>query len=146
MSGALLDANALIALCWPLHEHHARIHRWFAAHASEGWASCAFTQAAFLRIVSQPSFAGRAVPMTDVASSLLHSIAHKQHRYLASTPDLATLMATCTGGVVGHRQVTDAWLLSTAGQHKMKLLTFDQGLSMLLATDAERQRHLTMPA
>ena len=51
-----------------------------------------------------------------------------------------------TGGVVGHRQVTDAWLLTIAVQHKMKLLTFDQGLSMLLATDAERQRHLTMPA
>ncbi|QTD47097.1 TA system VapC family ribonuclease toxin [Ottowia testudinis] len=145
MSGALLDANALIALCWPQHEHHARIHRWFAAHAAQGWATCAFTQAAFLRIVSQPSFAGRAVPMADVAASLMHSIAHPQHRYLAATPDLAAVLATCTGGVLGHRQVTDAWLLTAAVQHQMKLLTFDKAVYTLLATDAERQRCVWMP-
>lgn len=146
MSGALLDANALIALCWPPHECHERVRRWFAAHAGAGWATCALTQAAFLRIVSQPAFAGRPLPMAEVAELLLRNIAHRQHRYIAATPDLATVLATCTGGVVGHRQVTDAWLLTIAVQHRMKLLTFDQGVPMLLATEAERQRHLSMLA
>ena len=52
----LLDANALIALGWPTHEHHERMIRWFRQHARAGWASTAITQAAFIRIISQPVF------------------------------------------------------------------------------------------
>lgn len=146
MSGALLDANALIALCWPAHEHHERMRNWFGAHARSGWATCAFTQAAFVRVVSQPAFAGRALPVAQVSELLMHNTAHKHHRFLSAAADLAAVLATCTGGLVGHRQVTDAWLLTTAAQHRMKLLTFDVGVPALLATDAERQRHLLTPA
>jgi hypothetical protein len=38
---ALLDANALIALLWPTHEHHAAMRQWFRLHADAGWASTA---------------------------------------------------------------------------------------------------------
>jgi hypothetical protein len=44
--------------------------------------------------------------------------------------------------VVGHRQVTDAYLLTAAIREGMKLLTLDRGLSSLLATDAERSLHV----
>ena len=47
---------------------------------------------------------------------------------------------------MGHRQVTDAWLLTAAVQNGMKLLSFDHGVPMLLATAAERQRHIEHPA
>jgi len=52
------------------------------------------------------------------------------------------VMACCTGGVVGHRQVTGAFLLTAAIRHGMKLLTFDKGLMMLLASDVERSAHI----
>lgn len=142
----LLDANALIALCWPPHEHHERMRDWFGRHAAEGWATCALTQAAFVRLLCQPVIAGRAMAMADVAELLLRNAAHPKHRYLESAPDLATVLAVCTGGLMGHRQVTDAWLLTAAVQNGMKLLSFDDGVPMLLATAAERQRHIEHPA
>jgi len=142
----LLDANALIALCWPPHEHHERMRDWFGRHARGGWATCAFTQAAFVRLLCQPVMAGRALAMGEVAELLLRNTAHPKHRYIDTAPDLAAVLATCSGGLMGHRQVTDAWLLATAVQNGMKLLSFDRGLPMLLATDAERQRHIETPA
>ncbi len=53
---ALFDANALIALLWPAHEHHMTMRKWFRQPAASGWATTALTQGAFVRIVSQPAF------------------------------------------------------------------------------------------
>jgi len=135
----LLDANALIALCWPTHEHHERMRTWFRHNAQTGWASCAFTQSALVRIVSQPAFAGRPLAIAEATELLLRNTSHPHHRYLPLDFDFAHVLATCTGGFMGHRQITDAWLLTTALRHGMKLLTFDSGIASLLATPAERQ-------
>jgi toxin-antitoxin system PIN domain toxin len=143
-SGHLLDANALIALLWPRHEHHDRLRRWFSRHAAQGWATCAFTQSAFVRIVCQPAFAGQALAVSEVSELLMRNAAHPGHRLLAMDFGIAEVLGCCTGGVVGHRQVTDAWLLTLAVRHTMKLLTLDRGVSSLLATDAERARHVTL--
>jgi hypothetical protein len=43
--------------------------------------------------------------------------------------------------VVGHRQVTDAYLLTASIRNGMRLLTLDRGLVNLLASDAERALH-----
>jgi len=59
VNGCLLDVNVLIALLWPPHEAHARTQRWFATNADQGWATCAMTQAGFVRIVSNPAFSRR---------------------------------------------------------------------------------------
>jgi uncharacterized protein len=48
------------------------------------------------------------------------------------------VLSVCTGGLVGHRQVTDAYLLALAIKNKHKLVTFDSGIKQLLATDKER--------
>lgn len=140
----LLDANALIALGWPAHEHHEVVQSWFARHARRGWASCALTQAAFVRIVSQPAFAGRSLPVGEVAGLLLRNTAHPQHRLLALDFGFADVLGCCTGGVVGHRQVTDAILLTAAMRAGARLLTLDAGVRQLLATESERTRHLTV--
>ncbi len=50
-------------------------------------------------------------------------------------------MACYTGGVVGHRQVTDAYVLTAAIPNGMTLLTLDLGLVNLLASDVERILH-----
>ena len=64
---SLLGVHALIALCWPTHEHHLPMLAWFWPPTCQGWATTAFTQAAFVRIVSQQVFAGRA--MTQLLAS-----------------------------------------------------------------------------
>ena len=75
----LLDANALIALGWPAHAHHEAMQAWFARQARGGWATTAFTQAAFVRVVSQPAFSGRSIGTAEIAELLLRNLAHPKH-------------------------------------------------------------------
>jgi len=138
----LLDANALIALGWPAHEHHEAVHRWFAGRAADGWATTALTQAAFVRIVSQPAFSGRLVAVSQAAELLLRNIAHPRHRLLPLDFGFEQVLGCCTGGLFGHRQITDAYLLATAARHGARLVTFDSGITQLLATPEEREHLL----
>ena len=138
----LLDANALIALGWPAHEHHEATRRWFKRHAAEGWASTALTQAAFVRIVSQPAFSGRVISVAQATELLLRNTAHTKHRRLPLDLGFEQLMGCCSGGLFSHRQITDAYLLTTAARHGARLLTFDSGIGQLLATLEERERLL----
>ncbi len=140
----LLDANALIALGWPTHEHHPRMVRWFRQHARAGWATTAFTQSAFVRIVSQPAFSGRSISIGEVAGLLLRNTAHPKHRLVAMNFGFADVLGACTGGILGHRQITDAWLLTAAIRSGMKLLTFDTGIEHLLVNAQERVKHLSL--
>ena len=140
----LLDANALIALGWPTHEHHSRMLAWFRQNARAGWASTAFTQSAFVRIVSQPAFSGRAIAINEAAELLLRNTAHPGHRLVPLEFGFADVLGACTGGILGHRQITDAWLLTAAIRSGMKLLTFDVGLARLLASAQERSKHLVV--
>ena len=140
----LLDANALIALSWLKHEHHASVQRWFSRHAQRGWGSCAMTQAAFVRITSQPAFGGQSKSIAEVTGVLRHILAHPGHRLVPVDFAFDDTLRVCTGGIVGHRQVTGAYLLTAALCAGMKLLTFDSGVAALLASDAERKAHLVV--
>jgi len=44
--------------------------------------------------------------------------------------------------LVGHRQVTDAYLLALAQHHQGKLATLDGGIIELIKEHAERRRHV----
>jgi uncharacterized protein len=140
----LLDANALIALGWPAHEHHGRMLDWFARHARAGWATTAFTQAAFVRVLAQPAVAGRHVAVDEIAELLLRNTSHPRHMLLALDFGFEQVLGWCSGGVVGHRQIADAWQLAAAARHGAKLLTFDHGVAQLLATATEREHHLAL--
>jgi uncharacterized protein len=138
----LLDANALIALCWPKHQNHDTMLEWFGRHARQGWATSPLTQAAFVRVVSQPAFSGRSIGISEVAQLLLRNTEHKQHRLLAIDFGFAEVLGCCSGGLFGHRQITDAYLLTQAVRSGARLLTFDGGIAQLLATPDERKQHL----
>ena len=144
MSPYLLDANALIALGWPAHQHHQRIQAWFKDHSRHGWATTPFTQAAFVRIVSQPAFSGSTIGPREAAELLTRSLGHRHHTFFPHDMEIAEVAALCTGGLMGHRQVTDAYLLALAVKRKCKLVTFDSGLKQLLATERERNVHIEM--
>ena len=140
----LLDVNALVALCWSSHEHHASALSWFKVHAKQGWATCAFTQAAFVRVILQPACSGEPLQANRVIELLAGTTGHAQHRYLQIDFDMRRVQQACTGGLLGHRQITDAWLLTTAIRHDARLVTFDRGIASLLATQAERTAHLVL--
>jgi toxin-antitoxin system PIN domain toxin len=140
----LLDANALIALGWQTHEHHGPMLAWFKRHAADGWATTVLTQSAFVRIVSQPAFSGRVIGVAQVAELLLRNTAHPRHQLLALDFGFEQVLGCCTGGLYGHRQITDAYLLTAAARHGARLVTFDTGITRLLATDTERERLLSV--
>jgi len=142
MASHLLDVNALIALLWEDHQFHDTMAAWFARHARAGWATCAITQSGFVRVMSQSAVAKPGRSVAELAEVLANNLSHPAHQRLALDFDVTDVMACCTGGVVGHRQVTDAYLLTAAIRAGMKLLTFDTDVGMLLASDTERKAHL----
>ena len=107
-------------------------------------ATCAFTQAALIRVVLQPAFSGQPLQANQVIELLARTTAHAKHRYCEMDFDMRRVQQACTGGLLGHRQITDAWLLTTAIRHDARLVTFDRGIASLLATPAERTARLVL--
>jgi uncharacterized protein len=144
----LLDVNLLIALLWPPHEKHETARKWFKRAVSEAedstWLSCAFTQAAFVRVVTQPAFHSPVVSVGEAAALLTRNLINPKHRYVDTTIQLVDVLKHCTGGVVGHRQITDAWLITLAHHAGAKFVSFDQRLHTLLARATERERDLVI--
>jgi len=144
MASHLLDVNALIALIWEDHPFHDAMATWFARHAKRGWATCAITQSGFVRVMNQPALAKPVRTMAELAEALGQNLVHPAHELLPLDFDFTEVLARCSGGVVGHRQLTDAYLLTAAMRAGMKLLTFDSGVGSLLASDAERAAHIEL--
>jgi uncharacterized protein len=74
----------------------------------------------------------RVVEVTpETAVAALASLAsHARHRFW---PDALGYAEISWRGVLGHRQVTDAYLVALARHHKGQLVSFDRGLVALHA-------------
>ncbi|HWT47586.1 MAG TPA: TA system VapC family ribonuclease toxin [Mycobacterium sp.] len=119
---ALLDANVLIALVVAEHVHHDAAAAWLSASDS-GFATCPITQgslARFLVRMGQSAAAAR-----DVVSAVEGASRHE------FWPDSVSFADVEVGGVVGHRQVTDAYLAQLARSRRAQLATLDSGLAHL---------------
>jgi toxin-antitoxin system PIN domain toxin len=133
---ALLDVNVLIALLDADHLHHARASAWLAENIAAGWASCAITQNGCVRIMSQPGYPN-ALPTARVAQRLREAADTDHHRFVAGDLSLLDTGHFDTGQLLGHRQVTDAWLLGLAATHGLRFVTFDAGLPIRVVLRAE---------
>lgn len=127
MSRALLDANVLIALSWPEHVSHAAAQHWFARNAHRGWATCPMTQTAFVRILSNPAFSRMALTPQQALAILETDCAHPDHHFWPDDLSLVDALSR-TKRITGHRQITDAYLLSLAAHHRGTVATFDRAL------------------
>jgi len=133
-----LDVNVLLALSWPSHQDHRRAQNWFQANAHAGWASCPFTQSAVIRLSSNPSLSRDAIAPSKAQTLLDISLNHPSHRFWSDELSVKDAIAPLRGSVVGHRQITDAYLLGLAIFRKGKLATLDSGISSLLPADSLR--------
>lgn len=127
-SVGLLDVNALVALAWDSHIHHAQMRDWFVARSRAGWATCPLTESGFVRVSSNPKVLPSAIGVEAARGVLTSLRALAGHRFLVddvsiTDPDVPSLAA--------HRQVTDAHLLTLARRHEVRLVTFDSGLLAL---------------
>jgi toxin-antitoxin system PIN domain toxin len=133
VDGALLDVNALVALAWDSHVHHVAIRTWFDEHHRRGWATSAITESGFVRVSSNPRVLPHSIDVGAAIGVLARMRAAAGHRFLAdgvspTDPDVPR--------IVGHRQVTDALLLTTARRAGLRIVTFDRAL-MTLAGDRD---------
>jgi len=140
VKGYLLDTNVLIALLWPSHAHHARAVRWFTMHRSNGWATCPFTQAGFVRIVSSPAFSRDAVTPRDAVGVLATNTASKDHLFWPDELPLVEAVAFAGSKLLGHQQVTDAYLLGLVLRRGGMLATLDERITALAEPDSVQRR------
>jgi uncharacterized protein len=125
---ALLDVNALVALAWDSHIHHAPMRAWFARHGADGWATCPLTESGFVRVSSNPKVLAHAIGVEAARGVLSALRALAGHRFLA---DDVSITDGDVPSLIGHRQVTDAHLLTLARRHDTSLLTFDRAVVTL---------------
>jgi uncharacterized protein len=126
----LLDANVLIALAWPVHEFHDRVGRWFARHSRAGWATCPFTEAAFVRVISNPAFSANALTVANALLVLESNVNLPHHQFWPDSIPVAGALRNVEH-FTGHRQITDAYLVGLALHRRGKLATFDKGIRAL---------------
>jgi toxin-antitoxin system PIN domain toxin len=132
MSAFLLDVNVLVALMWPAHEAHARVQQWFGRSSREGWATCPFTQAGFVRIVTNPAFSPDFVTPQEAVKSLEAHLKNPSHRFWPDELGFAQAAQPFAHRLTGHQQVTDAYLLGLAIHKRGKLATMDRTVLALL--------------
>ena len=142
MKGCLLDTNLLIALLWPSHEQHELAVKWFTRHRGNGWATCPFTQAGFVRIVSNPAFSRDAVQPREAIHVLSANTVAKDHEFWPDDLPFAGAVAFAGVRLLGHQQVSDAYLLGLALRRGGKLATLDQGVAALLEPKSEARKAL----
>jgi hypothetical protein len=131
MKGYLLDTNLLIALFWPSHERHGLALKWFTRHRGKGWATCPITEAGFVRIVSNPAFSRDAVQPREAIQVLGANTAAKDHQFWPAEPPLAEAVAFAGVRLMGHQQITDAYLLGLAISRGGVLATLDRRIGAL---------------
>lgn len=120
----LLDANVLVALCAADHVHHDLTATGFE-HIREPFATTPITQGSALR------FLLRAGVKDPEALEVLGSVTgHQRHELW---PDDVPFGAAMLRGVVGHRQVTDAYLANQARRRGERIATLNKGLAALHA-------------
>lgn len=125
---ALLDVNVLIALLDEGHIHHAVAMSWLEREIRHGWASCPITQNGCIRIMSQPAYPG-AMPAAQIASRLMEAAASPEHEFWPADVNLLGAGVFDWSRVLGHRQVTDVYLLSLAVRHGGRLVTLDRRIA-----------------
>lgn len=116
---ALLDANVLIALVVADHVHHDAAEEWFT-NSNEAFATCPITEGSLVRLLVREGHGA-----ADARAIVTALAADDRHEFLADSVPYADVHL---GGVVGHRQVTDAYLAQLARAHDIRLVTFDHGL------------------
>lgn len=132
----LLDVNALLALAWPNHQFHGAVVQRLDRRPNPKWATCLLTQLGFVRLSSNSAIVGVRKTPGQAVDLLSRLIADEYHAYLDILPSLVSVESSFRP-LLGHQQVTDAYLVAIAEANDATLLTLDQ---RLVATVTARHR------
>jgi toxin-antitoxin system PIN domain toxin len=118
----LLDANVLIALLVSDHVHHDAAESWYEG-ADVAFATCPITEGSLVRLMIREGQS--AATVSAVVAGLASNPRHE------FWPDDLSYRDVPLRGIIGHRQVTDAYLSQLTRARGGRLATFDQGLAKL---------------
>jgi len=142
----LLDVNVVVALFDPEHIHHEPAHRWFGSVRKSGWATCPITENGVIRILSNPAYGANHESTERIVERLRAFRGSGFHQFW---PDALSL---CDGSIfaaplpVGHRQITDIYLLGLAKHHGGRLATFDRTIPIGALKRARAEDLVIIPA
>jgi len=123
----LLDGNVLVALVVAEHVHHEAARAWF--RRAGRFATCPTVQGTLLRLlVRQGTSSGVAREALTVLTR------HSRHEQWL---DDLTYLEIDLWRVLGHRQVTDAYLAGLARARRGRVATLDHGFAMTASDVAE---------
>ncbi|WP_322763320.1 TA system VapC family ribonuclease toxin [Frankia sp. Cr2] len=106
----------------PRHVHHDTAETWLAGN-TDRFATCPITEGNLVRLLIRHGQSAQTA--TAVVSALTSDPRHE------FWPDEVSYRAVSMTGVIGHRQVTDAYLAQLARVRDGRLASFDQGLAKL---------------
>ncbi len=122
MTSFLADGNVLVALTVIEHVHHDLALNWFE-NEQPNLATCPMTEGTLLRFLMR---AGRTA--ID-AMAVLEAI--RSQDWHVFWPDALGFERAHLAGVLGHRQITDAYLVAVARHNDARVVTLDRGLAAL---------------
>jgi toxin-antitoxin system PIN domain toxin len=131
----LLDLNVLIALTDPEHQHHRKAQDWFMSSGKGSWGVCPLTEAGFIRVTTNPTFRPGLRTLEQAIAILQALKAYPGYWYWEIDESWVTLTARFAARILGHQQVTDAYLLGLAIKENGVLVTFDRGLKYMAGAE-----------
>lgn len=134
----LLDLNALIALADVESIHYRAVHSWFDTAGRHNWGVCPLTESGFVRITTNSAYRGAAHTLEQATAILADLATFLGYRYWPITQSWAELTAPFSARIMGHQQVTDAYLLGLAVREKGVLVTFDKAIRYLAGPEFSR--------
>jgi uncharacterized protein len=138
LSRYLLDVSVLLALHWPRHTAHTKAMQWFRTGGEKAFSTCAVTQAGFVRIVTNPTFLEDQITHEEARRLLEEFTSSKGHVFWNSSVGYAEATMPFADRILGHRQVTDAYLLGFAIREKGVLATLDKATRYLAGDEFAR--------
>jgi len=124
----LFDANVLIALLVEDHVHHDAADQWLGSFDGS-FATCPITEGSLVRLLLREG------QSAQTAQTMLSALGNDpRHEFW---PDISPYRDVAMTGIIGHRQVTDAYLAHLARIRPGRLATFDRGLAKLHGDVAE---------
>jgi uncharacterized protein len=139
---SLLDVNVLLALMDKENIHHGAALAWWRPDRREGWASCPLTQNGFVRISCQHRYPAQRTAAHAIEQLQLQ-LAEASHEFWPDDISVADGRLFDRSRILGHRQLTDVYLLALAVKNGGRLVTFDRSIPLAAVRGAEA-RHLVV--
>jgi predicted nucleic acid-binding protein len=103
-----------------------------------GLGVCPLKEAGFIRVTTNPAYGGATRSIAQAAAVLAAFAAYPGYRYWPISESWSAVTAPFAARVLGHQQVTDAYLLGLAVRHNGVLVTFDRGIKYLAGAEYRR--------